>query len=141
MFLLGTLQISHVPYHLNLFMVHGDCGQPIIQWQKKMVFLENNHSMVFSNMNSQSLRIQFVFLQIPQSQHLSPAAVSLQNTVPRTQQGHPSSVWDLYHRHQIVDSTLPFWRLNHFFTDIHLLPPHFLKLSSCHTVLVLCFSA
>lgn len=41
----------------------------------------------------------------------------------------------------IVDSTLPFWRRNHFFTDIHLLPPHFLKLLSSHTVLALCFSA
>lgn len=105
-----------------------------------MPFLKNDHSMLISNMNSQSLKIQLVFLQILQSQHISPAVVSLQKTVPRTKQGHPSSVWDLYHRHQIVDSTFPFWRLNHFLTDTHLLPLHFLKLFSSHPLLAQCFS-
>lgn len=126
-FLLGTLQISHVPYHLNLSRICGDSGKSIIQWQKKMVFLENNHSMVISNMNSWSLKIQLVLLQILHSQHLSPAVVSLQNTVPRTEQGHPSSVWDLYHRHQIVDSTLPFWRLNQKLFTLHFTSSPFLE--------------
>lgn len=103
--------------HPNLSMIRGGSGKPIIQWQKRMAFLENSHPMVISNVNSQSLKIQLVFLQILQSQHLSPAGASLQSTVPRTKQGHPSSGQDLYHRHQIVDSTLPFWRLNHSLTS------------------------
>lgn len=78
-----------MPHHLNPSMESDDSCRSITQWQKKMPFLENDHSMLISNMNSQSLKIQLVFLQILQSQHLSPAVVSLQKTVPRTKQGHP----------------------------------------------------
>lgn len=71
-------------------------------------------------------------------QHLSPCVVSLQKTFLRTKQGHLSNVWDVYHRHPLIDSTFSFFRHNRFFPDINLLPSHFFKFFCCHPLLALC---